>query len=174
MSADGPLARASWARVADMFAVMIMAPPTPSGEAQRTAPFWFRYSRAELTSSVHADVADGLGTTRLLHHLTLHRPARLGHSGGFACRPRGSQWEDLEIGARRPDESIAGRLQVFSSPCTHGPCVQTRRAVARAPCTPSHALWARASPHAMSRSMPPLTVSSAVESRRLTLRRKDR
>ena len=120
--------------------------------------------------SVHANAADGVGTPRPWHPRTAQLTAHLGHSGGLARRPRGRERQSLQVDARRPENSIAGRLQVCSSTCTHGLCVQTRRAAARAPCTPSHTLWAAASPHAMSCSLPPLTLSSAVKSRRLTLR----
>ena len=72
---------------------------------------------------------------------------------------------------RRPS---AASLQVCSSPCAHDRCAHTRRPGARTPCSPSHVSWSPDSPHAMSRSMSPLTVSLAVESRRLTLRLKDR
>ena len=72
---------------------------------------------------------------------------------------------------RRPS---AGGLQVCSSACAHGSCMQTRRPVARAPCALSYTFSAPDAPLAMSRSMPPLRASSVVESRCLPHRRKNR
>ena len=109
-----------------------------------------------------------------MHRWTAVLPARLGHSGGFSRRARRRLPELLQVGARSPDESIAGRMQLPCSLCAHSTRMQPRSPPCRAPCPPSYALWAHAPPHAVPCTMLPWRVSFTAESCRLLLRCKDR
>ena len=95
------------------------------------------------------------GTSRVIEHRGIET------SRGLMTDARGHR-ENRHRGSSLAASSI--------EPCIE-PCIEPLHRGIEAG---AQAIWAPTSPHAISHSMPPLTVSSAVESRRLTLRRKNR
>ena len=79
----------------------------------------FRYQREKKASFPDPDGSDGVAVARHRWRRTLLLTAHLGHSGGLRCRPRHREPQQVKVGARRPDDSIAGRVEVLCSPCAH-------------------------------------------------------